>query len=63
MHRTEDTNNRLEGVKTSLRELIEWADADYEHATEHDAPETARDDFRRGTDLRKALELVEGCKR
>lgn len=57
------TNAALAAVEASLEELIGWADADAEHALENDAPATARDDFRRATNLRRALELVRESKR
>ena len=57
------TNEALGVVTAQIIELIGWADADAEHARENEAPDTARDDFRRATDLRKALKLLEGCER
>jgi hypothetical protein len=63
MHHSETTNGKLAEVKAAISELIEWADADEEHARENDAPDTARDDHRRGTALRKALKLLNDCER
>ena len=63
MHRSETTNGKLSEVKAAISELIEWADADEQHARDNDAIETARDDFRRGTALRKALALIKDCER
>lgn len=63
VHHSEATNAELAKAAASISELIEWADADEQHARENDAPETARDDHRRGTALRKALALVKECTR
>lgn len=63
MHHSETTNAKLAELKTSISELIDWADADEQHARENDAAETARDDHRRGTALRQALKLLTSCER
>jgi hypothetical protein len=63
MHHSETTNGRLSKVAESIAELIQWADADEQHARDNDATETARDDHRRGTALRKALALIKDCER
>lgn len=63
MHTTETTNGALENVKSLVRGLIQWADADAQHASENDARYTAKDDFQRATILRKVLKLLEQCER
>lgn len=59
----ETTNGLLEKVRLQLEELIEYAEADAQHARENDALTTARDDMTRARKLREALRQVEGCKR
>lgn len=63
MRLAETTNGKLAEAETVLQQLIDWADADEQHARENDAIETARDDHWRGTALRKALKLVKECER
>lgn len=59
----ETTNARLAEVRRSVTELIEWAEADAQHARESDAPETAEDDVTRANQLRTVLHLLEECDR
>lgn len=63
MHRTETTNGKLAEVMAEVRVLLDWAQADAEHAAENDAPDTAADDLYRVSMLRGALKLLEGCTR
>ena len=46
-HTYTTTNERLQDALTVVDELIGWAEADAEHASESDAPDTARDPSRR----------------
>jgi hypothetical protein len=57
------TNARLAEVIAMVNELIDWAEADAEHALDNDAPDTARDDRRRAKTLRRARELLKACER
>ena len=59
----ETTNELLARALALVDELIDWADTDAEHATESDAPDTARDDRRRAKNLRKARDLMSNCER
>lgn len=61
MHHSETTNGKLAKVRDDVLELIEWADADSQHARENDAPETAKDDERRAKTLRKVNALLGEC--
>ncbi len=63
MRLAETTNGKLAEVRAQISELIAWADADEQHARDNNATDTARDDHRRGTALRKALALVNQCER
>lgn len=57
------TNARLAEALEIVEELIGWADADAQHASENDAPTTARDDKQRARNLRRAYVLIEASKR
>lgn len=57
------TNAKLIDCLVMLDELISWADADAQHAAENNAPDTARDDRKRGERLRRARLLVQRCER
>jgi hypothetical protein len=57
------TNKALAHCLEVLETLIEWAEADAEHAFENDAPETAKDDLRRHHVLRIARVLVASCQK
>lgn len=59
----ETTNGLLAITLTHVDRLIEWADADAEHAYECDAFDTAKDDRRRAKTLRKARDLIAQCER
>lgn len=63
MRLAETTNGKIAETLSHVDALIGWADADAEHATENDAPDTARDDRRRARALRKARALIAGCVR
>jgi hypothetical protein len=63
MHLSETTNGKLAEAMAMIRTMIEWAEADAEHATENDAPDTAADDRYRALHLRRALKLLEECHR
>ena len=63
METAETTNGKLNLALSEIDTLIEWADADYQQSLESDAPGQARYDFRRATNLRKAKELLQECRR
>ncbi len=63
MRLADTTNGQIGIVAAGVRQLIEWAEADAEHAAENGAPGTAKDDRRRARNLRKALALIEACQR
>lgn len=62
-HTYETTNEAIDKVSGKIRELIDWAEADAEHAAENDANDTARDDRRRARNLKRALAIIENCRR
>lgn len=57
------TNARLIECLGLMEDLISWAYADAEHATENDAHVTAADDRWRAKRLEHAHELVKQCER
>ena len=57
------TNARLDLVLEELDGLLTWAKEDSAHASAQAAPGIAEDDDRRAWALRKAITLVEACKR
>lgn len=59
----ETTNEKLEHVQAEIKILIQWAEADAEHAAENDAPYTSRDDKIRARILHRALALLDTCRR
>lgn len=63
MRLSETTNGKLREVMAEVQTLINWAQADAEHAAENDAPDTAEDDRYRVKLLLGALKLLEGCQR
>jgi ribosomal protein L17 len=63
MEPIETTNGKLAKVRADIEELIDWAWADADHATENDAPDTAEDDKQRAKLLHQALKLLHECER
>jgi hypothetical protein len=63
MRLAETTNGRLIETRKQIDQLVEWADADADHAEDNDAPSTAKDDRRRARKLRKARALLDECLR
>jgi hypothetical protein len=63
MKTIETTNGRLAKVRADIKELIDWAWADADHAAENDAPDTAEDDKQRARLLHQALKLLDKCER
>ena len=57
------TNERLHEALEIVTELIDWAEADFEHAEESDAPDTAEDDRQRVRLLKQARKLLMDCER
>lgn len=57
------TNARVDEALAIVEELIEWADADAEHAHDNGARDTERDDRRRSNILVRVRALLRDCKR
>lgn len=62
-HTSEATDAKIDKVMADVQELIAWAEADAQHADEHDAPDTAEDDRLRAKALRRVLTTLDDCKR
>jgi hypothetical protein len=57
----QETNDRLDGVRISIEELISWAESDADYFDECGAPDFAVQDRRRARDLRLALQVLQPC--
>jgi hypothetical protein len=57
------TNARLADAIEIVDELITWAISDAEHASENDAPETAKDDRFRAKRLQQVRNILTSCER
>jgi hypothetical protein len=59
----ETTNAKIASVLAEVNVLIEWAEADAQHAKENGASDTAKDDRRRARNLKRARFLIAHCER